>query len=322
MKKALAYCLILLIMITGAFGTSAAVFADEASDQVASGSEMAKAQPVGEEGMVVVTGDDVKDGTYDITVDSSSAMFKVEACKLTVKKGKMTAVMTMSGTGYTKVFLGTGEEAVAADESEYIPYVETADGRHTYEVPVEALNKVINLTSFSKDREKWYDRQLVFRADSLPEDAVLVDLDGNKLDYKDGEYTVEVDLNGGSGKASVTSPAQMTITDGEAVVRLEWSSSNYDYMVISEKKYFPIAGEDNSVFEIPVHVFDSPVTVIADTTAMSQPHEIEYTLTFYSDTIEATGGISAAVIIGIIIIIVAVIAVALVMRKKKNQNEK
>lgn len=328
MKRFLTYCFILFLMITGVLGASVIAFGEETqegssavSNQVAGADEMSKAQQVGQEGMVVVYGKDVKDGTYDIKVDSSSAMFKVVSCKLTVKDGKMAAVMTMSGTGYLKVFMGTGEEAVAADESEYIPFVENENGEHTYEVPVDALNKVIDLTSFSKNKEKWYDRQMVFRADSLPEDAVLANLDANKLDYKDGEYTIDVDLAGGTGRASVTSPAQMTITDGEAVVRLEWSSSNYDYMIISDRKYFPMAGEENSVFEIPVYVFDSPMTVIADTTAMSQPHEIDYTLTFHSDTIEKAGGISAGIIAVIIAVIAACSIVAAVLKKKKNHEK-
>ena len=295
-----------------------------AHSQVASEDEMAAARQVGEAGMIAVSGKDVKDGTYDITVDSSSSMFKVTKAELTVENGKMSAVMTMSGKGYLMVFLGTGEEAVAADEAQYIPFAEGKDGAHTFEIPVEALNQVISLTSFSKAKEKWYDRQLVFRADSLPEDAVLADLDAGKLGYEDGEYAIAVDLAGGTGKASIASPVQLTVTDGEAIARIEWSSPDYDYMIVSGRKYFPVAGEENSVFEIPVSVFGQPMAVIADTTAMSQPHEIQYTLTFHADTIEKEGGGMLLAIAIAVIFAVAVAAVFIIasVRKTKKKHEK
>ena len=38
----------------------------------------------------------------------------------------------------------------------------------------------------------------------------------------------------------------------------------------------------NSTFEIPVAAFDQILPVVADTVAMSEPHEVEYTLTFDS----------------------------------------
>lgn len=320
MKKKIAYCLVIFLMIIGVLGTSVIAFA-EGSDQVAGKNEKAAEQQVGEEGMVPVSGSDVKDGTYDITVDSSSPMFKIVSAELTVEDGKMSAVMTMSAKGYLKVFMGTGEEAVEADESQYIPFKENEKGEHTYKVPVEALNQEIPCAAFSKDREKWYDRQLVFRADSLPEDAVLTDLDANKLDYEDGQYTVEVDLEGGTGKASITSPAEIAITDGEATARIVWSSSNYDYMKVNDKKYFPISGEETSVFEIPVYVFDSPVAVIADTTAMSTPHEIEYTLTFHKDTITpADNGMPMGIMIVIIVVVLIIIAVLFYIYKTRKKR--
>ena len=109
------------------------------SSQVASGSEMAGVTDVVEEGMVPVSGDSLKDGTYPITVDSSSSMFRVVRCELTVLDGEMTAEMTMGGTGYLRVFPGTGEEAAAAADTDWIPYAEQADGSHAFTVPVEAL---------------------------------------------------------------------------------------------------------------------------------------------------------------------------------------
>lgn len=102
------------------------------------------------------------------------------------------------------------------------------------------------------------------------------------LEFQDGTYQMEVELLGGSGRASVTSPAKVEIKDGKAVATLEWSSPNYDYMVVDGEKYLPVNTEGNSVFQIPVEAFDQDIVVIADTVAMSTPHEIEYTLNFHA----------------------------------------
>ena len=101
-------------------------------------------------------------------------------------------------------------------------------------------------------------------------------------EFQDGTYQMEVELLGGSGRASVASPAEVEIKDGKAVATLEWSSPNYDYMVVNGEKYLPVNTEGNSVFRIPVEAFDQDIAVIADTVAMSTPHEIEYTLNFHA----------------------------------------
>lgn len=106
------------------------------------------------------------------------------------------------------------------------------------------------------------------------------------LDKEYGEYSIQVDLEGGSGKASVTSPTLITVQDGAVTAHIQWSSSNYDYMIVDGEKYLPVNEEGgNSEFEIPVLAMDEAMPVIADTTAMGTPHEINYTLTFYSDSI-------------------------------------
>ena len=106
---------------------------------------------------------------YTIEVESSSSMFKIVDCQLTVDGETMTAVMTLSGTGYEKLYMGTGEEALAADESEYIYFVEDDEGMYTYEVPVEALDQEINCAAWSTNKETWYDRTLVFQSDTMVE---------------------------------------------------------------------------------------------------------------------------------------------------------
>ncbi len=107
------------------------------------------------------------------------------------------------------------------------------------------------------------------------------------IDMEDGEYAIEAELYGGSGKAAITSPTVLTVQDGKAYARIEWSSSNYDYMIVGTEKYLNENDieEGRSIFTIPVADMDTAIPVIADTTAMGTPHEISYTLTFYSDSI-------------------------------------
>ena len=263
---------------------------EDADSEVAAADETAAQQSVGTEGMTPVTGSELKDGVYEIQVDSSSSMFKIEKCELTVKDGEMTADMKMGGTGYLKLFMGTGEEAAKASEDEMILFEEDADGSHHFTVPVEALDKELDCAAFSKKKEKWYDRVLVFRADSLPDEALTdaAKVTVESLGLADGTYTVEVTMEGGSGRVTVESPAELTVKDQKAVATVVWSSPNYDYMKVGEEKFLPVnQGGETSMFEIPVTVFDRKMAVAADTTAMSTPHEIDYTLVFDSASIKA-----------------------------------
>ena len=130
--------------------------------------------------------------------------------------------------------MGTGEQAAAAAESDCIPYEENADGTHSFTVPVKALNQVIDCAAFSKNKEKWYERQLVFRADDLPEEAYLTSryTTAEALGLEDGDYTAPVTLTGGSGRAQVESPAKLHLENGQLTATIVWSSSNYDYMKV------------------------------------------------------------------------------------------
>lgn len=260
----------------------------EPKSKVASADQMAPVEDVVDPGLVPVHADVLQDGTYDVTVDSSSSMFSVTACELTVAEGSMTAVMHMGGTGYLYVYPGTGEEAAQAEESTLIPYAEDESGAHTFTFPVEALDMGLDCAAFSKKKELWYDRTLVFRADSLPQEAFREGSlsTAESLGLADGSYTVAVQLEGGSGKARVESPAALRVEDGTAYATVVWGSSSYDYMRIDQEKFLPLNTEGSSTFEIPVAFFDRRLVVYADTTAMSTPHEIEYTLCFDSASIE------------------------------------
>lgn len=215
-----------------------------------------------------------EDGKYFIDVTSSSSMFRVVSAVLTVEDGSMTAAMTLSGQGYEKLFLGTGEEAETAEDADFYYFTEDADGAYTYTIPVEALNQEFDCAAWSIRKARWYDRVLVMEADTL------------RPWMADGEYPVAVTLTGGTGKSTVVSPATLQIEKGEMTAQIEWSSPYYDYMIVDFIKYYPINAEGNSVFEIPVRALDKELKVTADTVAMSTPHEIEYTLTFHSEGLQ------------------------------------
>ena len=269
--------------------TSAEAEKKDTSKVAGAGETIAYADVV-DENAVKVTVDQLQDGTYEIAVDSSSSMFRIASCELTVKDGVMTALLNTGSKSYLWLYPGTAEEAAAQEESKLIGFEESADGSHAFRLPVEALNEGLPFAAFSGNKDKWYDRTLVFRADSLPSDAFSESffVTAESLGLKDGMYTAEATLNGGSGKASVKSPAEFTVKDGKATALVEFSSKNYDYVLKDGEKYLPVNTEGNSVFELPLTAFDFGMAITADTVAMGTPHEIDYTLTFDSASIKQT----------------------------------
>ncbi|MDN0069836.1 hypothetical protein [Collinsella ihumii] len=118
-----------------------------------------------------VTADMLVDGTYEISVDSSSSMFRIVHAELTVADGQMTCAMTLGGTGYEKLFMGTSDEAASASDDQCHFFVEGDDGSYTYTVPVASLDEECDCAAFSIRKQKWYDRTLVFESGNLPESA-------------------------------------------------------------------------------------------------------------------------------------------------------
>lgn len=101
-----------------------------------------------------------------------------------------------------------------------------------------------------------------------------------KLSLADGVYEVNVTLAGGSGRAKVASPTELTVKDGRATAKIVWSSDKYDYMEVDGIRFTPNIENGHSVFVIPVTGLGAPQNVVGDTTAMSKPHAIDYQLTF------------------------------------------
>ena len=297
MKKYIAW-LLTLCLLTGCAAQTAQETGEPQAEQteqttqetqsntsaVADASQMTTVENVGSDGMTPVSAAELVDGVYNINVESSSSMFKITDCELTVGGEAMMAKLIMSSDSYGYLYLGTAEQAADADAADYIaPEVENGVG--TFVFPLAALDQQIDCAAWSRNKELWYDRTLVFRSDSLPLEAFKTLATAESLGLLDGTYTVAVTLAGGSGKASVQSPATLTVENGAVTAEIVWSSANYDYMLVSGERYDAEIRDGHSIFVIPVAAFDRPLTVVADTTAMSQPYEIDYTLNYDSESI-------------------------------------
>lgn len=255
---------------------------------------------------------ELPDGVYTADFTTDSSMFHVnEACDgkgtLTVEDGKMTIHISLTSQHILNLYPGLAEDA-AKDGAELLePTVDTvtySDGTseevYGFDVPVPALDEEFDLALIGT-KGTWYDHKVSVSnpvayeeaestktagAAESTEEAESTETAGAVTEVADGSYTVEFTFEGGSGKAYIVSPATVVVADGKITATVEWSSPNYDYMIVDGEKYLPTNTDGNSVFEIPVSAFDEPMTVIGDTVAMSKPHEIEYTLTFLSDTIK------------------------------------
>ena len=234
------------------------------------------------------------DGVYTAEFSTDSSMFHVsEACDgkgtLTVKDGVMTIHISLGSKKILNLYPGLAEDAAKDGAVLLEPTTDTvtySDGMteevYGFDVPVPVIGEEFDLALIGT-KGKWYDHKVKV-SDPVAEGAAdTFDLSA----VEDGSYTIELTMEGGSGRASIQSPAQLAIADGAATATLEWSSPNYDYMLVNGEKYLPVNTEGNSVFEVPVEALDAPLTMIGDTVAMSTPHEVEYTVTFHSETLES-----------------------------------
>ena len=233
------------------------------------------------------------DGVYTAEFSTDSSMFHVsEACDgkgtLTVKDGVMTIHISLGSKKILNLYPGLAEDAAKEGAVLLEPTTDTvtySDGMteevYGFDVPVPVIGEEFNLALIGT-KGKWYDHKVKVSDPVAEGTADTFDLSA----VEDGSYTIELTMEGGSGRASIQSPAQLAIADGAATAILEWSSPNYDYMLVNGEKYLPVNTEGNSVFEVPVEALDAPLTMIGDTVAMSTPHEVEYTVTFHSDTLQ------------------------------------
>lgn len=234
----------------------------------------------------------LEDGTYVAEFDSDSSMFHINEANegkgiLTVKDGVMTMHISLPSKSVVNLFPGLVEDATKDGADLLEPTIDTVtynDGTseevHGFDIPVPVIGEEFDLALIGT-KGKWYDHKVVVsnpvEGDNIHGDAEVTE--EAAITLEEGEYLVDIAMEGGSGKASIESPAKMIVKDGESVVTITWSSPNYDYMLLDGVKYEPVNTEGNSVFELPIKEFGVPVTVIGDTTAMSKPHEVEYKIT-------------------------------------------
>lgn len=140
---------------------------------------------------------------------------------------------------------------------------------------------------------------------------------------KDGKYTIEVTLKGGSGKSSIESPTELEVENGVMTAEIVWNSKNYTYMEINGEKYLPESNEENSTFLVEIPSLDTDIEFIAETVAMSKPKQIEYSMRFDSSTAKSEGTFPIlAVAAGAVLLVAGVIAVlAFKKKRKKNEND-
>ena len=124
----------------------------------------------------------------------------------------------------------------------------------------------------------------------------------------DGIYDIEITMTGGTGRAAISSPVQITVSGGSMTARFEWSSPNYDLMVVDGKEFLPVNSEGNSVFEIPVGTLAEPLPVQAETVAMSEPHMIDYVITFDSSSLPRADTVNIPLTVCVSVLGAAVIA--------------
>ncbi len=229
------------------------------------------------------------DGTYKVTVDSSAAMFRVVDCVLTVKNGKMSAVLTLSGTGYDYLYVGTAADAEKADKSSWAPFVKDTGGKYTYMIPVEALDKGIAVAAHSIKNDKWYDRTLTFRSEGM--EAITPAI-------ADGVYTIEADSSAAMFRVV---GCVLTVKNGKMSAVLTLSGTGYDYLYVGtsaeaenadKSSWAPFVKDANGkyTYTIPVAALDQGISVAAH--SIKNDRWYDRTLTFRSETMKKIGDIS------------------------------
>ncbi len=267
---------------------------------------------------------ELPDGVYTAEFHTDSSMFHVsEACggkgTLTVENGKMTIHVSLVSQSIVNLYPGLAEDAqkdgavLLEPTEDTVSYSDgTTETVNGFDVPVPALDTEFDLAIVGT-KGKWYDHK-VSVSDPVPaadgaegvsgadqstdassgggqsadtQGGADQSADAQSGAPENGTYQAELVFEGGSGKAKILSPARLTAADGRMTAVVEWNSPNYDYMIVDSEKYLPVNTDGNSTFEIPVAALDVPISIIGDTIAMSTPHEIEYTITFRSDTLRA-----------------------------------
>ena len=280
-KQTFSFLLLVLCLILAACGRGQAPAVDPATatDAPIATADDAQTTAAAEETPEAA----LPDGVYTADFKTDSSMFHVNEAyngkgTLTVENGQMTIHITMPSQKVLNLFPGVKEDAQKDGAELLQPTVDTvtyADGMteevYGFDIPVPYLEAEFDCALIGT-KGVWYDHKVSVS------NAVRI--------AEDGEYTMEVTLTGGSGRASIDSPAEITVADGAYTAKIVWSSPHYEYMTVDGVQYDPVNTEGNSTFLIPITP-DTDITVQALTTAMSEPHLIEYVLHFDGGTLTA-----------------------------------
>ena len=223
-------------------------------------------------------------GKYVVDVDAASAsgMFRVVNCVLTSVGGKMQADITLSGTGYDKLYMGSKEAAASASKDQLIGYSVNAEGKYVFTVPVESMNTGIRIAAHGKKSDKWYDRTLTFKTEGMTK----------YVQVSDGSYKVNVTSS--SSMFKVTN-CILTSKDGNMTAKITLSGTGYEYLYVGtsaeaaladKSKWIPYVVDENGryTYTIPVSLLDTGISVAA----FSHKNQLWYdrTLTFVSDSMQ------------------------------------
>ena len=256
------------------------------------------------------------DGTYDVETTSSSTMFNIIDAKLQVVNGEMIAKITLSGTGYDYLYNGKGSDA-ANDEDGWIPFSVNEDGKYEYIVKVPALDTLIDIAAHSVTKDQWYDRQITFKSEGMTEsdwNGVDPGNNGNtdpnngnpdqesqhqsdssgstssvdnSTTLPDGVYTPDkFSFSGGTGKVNITC-TKITVSDGQAYATIVFDSGYYNYVKANGNIYYGDQTSTTSTFVIPVEL-NTNNRILANTTKMTNAHEVEYYIFPYLAAAEGT----------------------------------
>ena len=213
--------------------------------------------------------DALEDGTYTAEFDTDSGMFHVNEANdgkgtLTVKDGKMTIHVSLASKKIVNLFVGKAEDAQKDGAEVLEPTTDTvtySDGMseevYGFDIPVPAIDEEFDVALIGT-KGKWYDHKVSVKnpvksddtdakkddkenkaadskADDTDKDAKDSKTSEGKtladLNLEDGDYTMDVTLTGGSGRATIDSPAAIKVEGDKATATIVWSSPNYDYML-------------------------------------------------------------------------------------------
>ncbi|MBO7375243.1 MAG: iron transporter [Lachnospiraceae bacterium] len=301
MKKKLIYLIVMIFSASLLFGcdkNNEATVVDNEVTVIEPVEEDLPAEGDNEESNINIDTCELEDGVYLADFNTDSSMFHVnEMCdgkgELTVSGGKMTIHISLPSKSILNLYSGLAEDAAKDGATLLEPTVDTIDYNdgttedvHGFDIPVPYLDDEFDVALIGT-KGKWYDHKVSVSNPVLKtEEKDSSDTNESEKNTVNVDYTVELSLEGGTGKATISSPASVKKTDEGYILVIEWSSPNYDYMIVDGVKYLPVNTEGNSVFEIPVKSLDASIDVIADTVAMSKPHEIEYKIIINSDSIK------------------------------------